>query len=191
MYDDDDEINIAGLPLLCQHCSRDRFVRRGAPVQDASEHVVYVCAHCGYLHWFHAPAGAALLEDGAEEAAEPHESEPPERPEPSDPTEPGACLACGAAMEAGDRRCPECGLRYVETDGPAAPPPLPERKPPPPPPPDEPEEPLEEEPEYDEEVEPEPEIEPQVDEETCPECDAPRRGRTSICQACGSIFEDA
>ena len=60
MYDDDAEINIAGLPLVCQHCSRDRFVRRGAPVQDASEHVVYVCAHCGYLHWFHAPAGADL-----------------------------------------------------------------------------------------------------------------------------------
>jgi DNA-directed RNA polymerase subunit RPC12/RpoP len=52
------EVEIAGRPLVCQHCGHTRFIRREVKIDrpffapsklDAD---LYMCAQCGFIHLF-------------------------------------------------------------------------------------------------------------------------------------------
>jgi hypothetical protein len=56
------EILLAGIKLTCKHCAHDRFNTRNALLNTkvltffeadwlANTAEVFVCTHCGFLHW--------------------------------------------------------------------------------------------------------------------------------------------
>jgi DNA-directed RNA polymerase subunit RPC12/RpoP len=102
--------------LRCQHCGRGRFVSRRAQLNTAlleffdlgwlnQSADLYVCTHCGLVHWFVEPQVRA---------EEPATEEPPveERPAEDDLTEATECLACHQSIPAGTAKCPACGWSY-------------------------------------------------------------------------------
>ena len=57
------QVEVRGQVLKCQVCGRDGFWRKEAQLNTAAASffnldwanqsaVCYVCAHCGYVHWF-------------------------------------------------------------------------------------------------------------------------------------------
>jgi hypothetical protein len=81
---------------------------------------IYVCTHCGFLHWFLEPqAGRAnvapipalpshqpITEVGQEEIP------PEEAPSQDDLSEATECLECGRTIPPGAAKCPFCGWSY-------------------------------------------------------------------------------
>ena len=58
-----EQVQVAGLDLHCEICKQDRFWQRKAQLNTAVASFFdfdwanktaqcYVCAHCGYIHWF-------------------------------------------------------------------------------------------------------------------------------------------
>ncbi len=61
---DSSEIEIAGRPLICQHCGYDRFIGREVKLDTPFFSFfglyadLYICAQCGFIHWFQPSVGA-------------------------------------------------------------------------------------------------------------------------------------
>lgn len=62
-------VEIAGRPLVCQHCGYDQFIEREAQLQTAfltffnlelfgKSANLYACGQCGFIHWFLPSIGA-------------------------------------------------------------------------------------------------------------------------------------
>ena len=62
-----ESVEIAGRPLVCQVCGADGFLQRNAQLHGPTATffgvewtsptaICYVCAQCGYIHWFLPPA---------------------------------------------------------------------------------------------------------------------------------------
>ncbi len=117
-------VQIKDKPLQCQHCGRSKFVLRTAQLNTAflefldlgwlnKSADIYVCTHCGFLHWFldpqieeQAPASVAATENDREQVvAEESITE-------DDLSEPTECLECHNAIPAGSDECPSCGWSY-------------------------------------------------------------------------------
>jgi hypothetical protein len=110
--------------LQCKHCERSKFVLRTAQLNTAflefldlgwlnNSADIYVCTHCGFLHWFldpevdqQAPADVPAAEADREQAVA---EEPATEDDLSEPTE---CLECHKAIPAGSDKCPACGWSY-------------------------------------------------------------------------------
>jgi hypothetical protein len=94
-------VQVKHRPLHCKHCGQGRFVHRTAKLnffefldlglgwQSAD---VYVCTHCGFLHWFLEPQTEQQIQ--AEAQAE------------DDLTGATECLACHKSIPAGTAKCP-------------------------------------------------------------------------------------
>jgi hypothetical protein len=103
-------VKIKNRPLRCKHCGKGQFVQRSAQLNtDFLEFFdlawlnksadVYVCTHCGFLHWF--------LDPQVEQKTSAEESAPEE-----DVDEPTECLACQTKIPAGLEKCPSCDWSY-------------------------------------------------------------------------------
>jgi hypothetical protein len=104
-------VQVKHRPLHCKHCGKGQFVHRTAQLNTAffefldlgwlnKSADIYVCTHCGFLHWFlepqaeqQLPAEARATEDDLSEAIE--------------------CLACHKSIPAGAAKCPSCGWSYA------------------------------------------------------------------------------
>jgi hypothetical protein len=62
-------IDIAGKPLRCQHCGNEQFIASEAQLHTAALTFfnlewlgktadLYICGHCGFVHWFVRGVGA-------------------------------------------------------------------------------------------------------------------------------------
>jgi hypothetical protein len=119
-------VSIKNRSLQCKHCGHGQFVHRNAKLNTGLMEFldvgwmnrsadVYVCAGCGFLHWFLEPQveeAAPVLQNRslAEEAQSPV---PPEEPAPPDDlSEASACLSCGQRIPAGSDTCSSCGWSY-------------------------------------------------------------------------------
>lgn len=60
---DPEQVQIAGILLRCEICKHDRFWKKEAQLNTAvatffnldwvdPSATCFVCAHCGYIHWF-------------------------------------------------------------------------------------------------------------------------------------------
>lgn len=104
-------VEIVGKPLRCQHCGAGAFHEKTTALDRLAlgglfrfegwwghQATIYVCASCGFLHWF-------LAYDAAY-----HEAERAE-----EPAEPVACLSCGGVIPEGASACPDCGWSWEST----------------------------------------------------------------------------
>lgn len=94
------EDDIIETDFECVSCGYTRFVQTPAqfdrtaspfanwPWLKADEVFVYMCARCGYMHWFGPP-----LEN------------------------PDECIQCGAPMAENEKVCPSCGWTYEDPEG--------------------------------------------------------------------------
>jgi hypothetical protein len=105
-------IRIKDQPLRCKHCGREKFFHRSAQLGTAllgffelgflnKSADVYVCSHCGFLHWFLEPA---VEESPVQETGESAETD--------DLAESTECLECRQMIPAGTDTCPACGWSY-------------------------------------------------------------------------------
>lgn len=112
---------IQNKPLMCQHCGFDRFNLRSGQVNTAALSFfnldwlntsadVYVCGHCGFMHWF--LPRSYLRDADALDAA----TFPPEPLPDDDTSTPSACLSCGASIPVGVDACSKCGWSYRTPD---------------------------------------------------------------------------
>jgi hypothetical protein len=110
-------VEVAGVPLRCQHCDGDLFVEESAEVDRlvlgglaslgrcwGRHATIYVCTACGFLHWFFAIESSGY-EPTASPGAEAADSDPA--------GEPLDCLACGQRIPAGESACPACGWSWI------------------------------------------------------------------------------
>lgn len=106
-------VQVAGKDLRCQFCGYDGFLERRAQLNTAllsfldldwtnKSATVFACTRCGFLHWF--------LPSAQEEGLVTAESRAAQTPEEA--SELVECLSCGGMMEAGSRKCEECGWTY-------------------------------------------------------------------------------
>ena len=120
-------VKVKNQSLTCKHCESGQFVHRTAQLNTAflefldlgwlnKSADIYICASCGFLHWFLEPQ-VDVSAPGDQPAFEPQVDEPIplEDPAPSDDlTEPTECLACGQRIPAGAAKCPSCGWSYTQ-----------------------------------------------------------------------------
>lgn len=117
-------VKIKERPLQCKHCGRGQFVLRTAQLNTAflefldlgwlnKSADIYVCTHCGFLHWFlepqveqQVPADVQATQDDREQVVA---EEPLAEDDLAEPTE---CLACHQRIPAGSAKCPSCGWSY-------------------------------------------------------------------------------
>jgi DNA-directed RNA polymerase subunit RPC12/RpoP len=120
-----ESVRIKDRPLRCTHCGHGRFAHRSAQLNTAFMEFfdlawlnktadIYVCAQCGFLHWFldpqvEQPIRAPQLDPG-DQLEEPIPApEPDTGDELEEPTE---CLECHQTIPAGTAKCPSCGWSY-------------------------------------------------------------------------------
>jgi predicted RNA-binding Zn-ribbon protein involved in translation (DUF1610 family) len=117
-------VQIKQRSLQCKHCGRGQFVHRSAQLNTAflefldlgwlnKSADIYVCTHCGFLHWFLAPDGGPQItaqEPGGEVDWE--EAAIEEAPAEDGLAEPTECLECHETIPAGAAKCPACGWSY-------------------------------------------------------------------------------
>jgi predicted RNA-binding Zn-ribbon protein involved in translation (DUF1610 family) len=105
-------VEVAGEPLRCQHCGAVVFFQESATLDRLAfggllhlegtwghEATIYVCAACGYLHFFFTLDAVRHQQTDAGEAAERVE-----------------CLSCHAPIPAGASACPACGWSWESAD---------------------------------------------------------------------------
>jgi predicted RNA-binding Zn-ribbon protein involved in translation (DUF1610 family) len=136
-------VEVAGEPLRCNHCSADVFFLESAAIDRlglgdraqleewwGDRAIIYVCAACGFVHWFfeveagrHERTEVGAMDEeiegwAASEAAAPAEfggmDEDIEGWASSGAAaEPVDCLACGQRIPAGESACPNCGWTWL------------------------------------------------------------------------------
>ena len=124
------QIRIRGHELRCKHCAGTLFISRRAQLNTSFLEFfdlgwlnkaadIYVCAQCGFLHWFLEPQAEWVSQSQTHAKPEVKELEPeeqtlePEAEEPAgDDSEATDCLSCGKKIPAGTATCPACGWSY-------------------------------------------------------------------------------
>jgi ssDNA-binding Zn-finger/Zn-ribbon topoisomerase 1 len=120
----DEELWIKQQRLQCKHCGRGQFTHRTAQLNTVFMEFldmgwlnksadIYVCTHCGLLHWFLDPEEGQQIptqNPGTEVEREQAASE--EVPTEDDLAEATECLECHQTIPAGTAKCPACGWSY-------------------------------------------------------------------------------
>jgi hypothetical protein len=74
---------------------------------------IYVCTHCGFLHWFLEPdEGQQITTQEPRADVDREEAAIEEPPAEDDLAEPTECLQCRQTIPAGAAKCPACGWSY-------------------------------------------------------------------------------
>ena len=108
---------IADKRLSCKHCGGEVFSHRSGQINTAAltflnldwlnaSADIYVCARCGFLHWFLGGEHWRESEDADEVAL------PPEPADIDDRSSATECLSCGAQIAVGENACGACGWSY-------------------------------------------------------------------------------
>jgi hypothetical protein len=109
------KVTVGGRELGCKHCAHALFFHRTAALDRVAwggllhlegiwgQHTdIYVCARCGFAHFFMPVPGARAAEDA-------RGAEPRPEPVPDD-----ACLSCGKTIPANATKCLACGWSWAE-----------------------------------------------------------------------------
>jgi predicted RNA-binding Zn-ribbon protein involved in translation (DUF1610 family) len=117
-------VQIKHQALQCNHCGQGKFVLRSAKLNTGFMEFldlgwlnqsadIYVCTHCGFLHWFLEPQVEQEIPAEVPPAEDDREQVVAEEPVTEDDlAEPSECVACHQSIPAGSAICPSCGWSY-------------------------------------------------------------------------------